>query len=137
MVGTCKGTELHFNIFAFCLTNLKYDVDGSGFITDKEIRDVLKNLGKDMPRYKIRQIIDGADTNENGKVDFDEFLKVSLNFSKLVFFKLFRESPVEKFVYIWCFRYENLNLKSFIITVKVLMEAIIGFRIDWHSSTLP
>ena len=45
----------------------------------------MKALGEDIPGYQIRNIIDEADKDENGKIEFNEFLRVSVNF----FFKYF------------------------------------------------
>ena len=37
----------------------------------------MKQLGEDIPGYKLRDIIKEVDANENGTVEFDEFLEVS------------------------------------------------------------
>ena len=37
---------------------------------------MLKALGDDTPGYKIRDMIREVDIDENGTVEFDEFLKV-------------------------------------------------------------
>lgn len=52
-------------------------MDGNGFITAMEIGNVMKALGEDIPGYQIRNIIDEADKDDNGKVEFNEFIKVS------------------------------------------------------------
>lgn len=61
-------------------------MDGNGFITAKEIGNVMKALGEDMPGYKIRNIIDEADKDDNGKVEFNEFMKVSFKLLLSVLF---------------------------------------------------
>lgn len=37
----------------------------------------MKALGEDIPGYKLREIIKEVDKNENGTVEFNEFLEVS------------------------------------------------------------
>ena len=60
-------------------------MDGNGFITAKEIGSVMKALGEDIPGFRIRIIIEEADKDENGKIDFDEFLRVSVEFLSIFF----------------------------------------------------
>lgn len=42
-----------------------------------ELATVLKELGEATPAYKIRDMIKEVDLDENGTVEFDEFLAVS------------------------------------------------------------
>lgn len=37
----------------------------------------MKSLGEDVPGYKLREIIQEVDKNQNGTVEFDEFLEVT------------------------------------------------------------
>lgn len=37
----------------------------------------MKHLGEEIPGYRLRDIIKEVDVNENGTVEFDEFLEVS------------------------------------------------------------
>ena len=67
----------------------KFDLDGNGFITATEIGNVMKALGEDIPGYKIRTIIDEADKDDNGKVEFNEFMKVRFKLPLSLFFILF------------------------------------------------
>ena len=55
---------------------VQFDADRNGHITAGEIKDVLKALGEDTPGYKIRDMIREVDIDENGTVEFEEFLKV-------------------------------------------------------------
>ena len=41
-----------------------------------ELSTVLKELGEPTPSYKIRDMIKEVDLDENGTVEFDEFLTV-------------------------------------------------------------
>lgn len=45
----------------------------------------MKELGEDIPGFRIRIIIEEADKDENGKIDFDEFLRVSIEFLSILF----------------------------------------------------
>lgn len=55
----------------------KFDADGNGHIDAKEVRDVLMACGeKDVPGFKVRQLIEEVDTNKNGTIEFDEFLYI-------------------------------------------------------------
>jgi len=60
-------------------------LDGNGFITASEIGNAMKALGEDIPGYQIRNIIAEADKDENGKIDFNEFLRVSVKFFSSIF----------------------------------------------------
>ena len=42
-----------------------------------EIGEVLKALGESVPGYKIRDMVREVDIDENGTVEFNEFVKVS------------------------------------------------------------
>ena len=45
----------------------------------------MKDLGEDIPGYKLREIIKEFDVNQNGTVEFNEFLEVSRAFKNLPF----------------------------------------------------
>lgn len=48
----------------------------------------MKALEEDIPGYQVRNIIDEADKDENGKIDFNEFLRVSVKFFLSIVFLL-------------------------------------------------
>lgn len=54
----------------------KFDADRNGHITVAEIGEVLKALGESTPGYKIRDMVREVDIDENGTVEFDEFVEV-------------------------------------------------------------
>ena len=56
----------------------------------------MKALGEDIPGYQIRNIIDEADKDENGKIEFNEFLRVSVNFFLKYFLWRAEESELEQ-----------------------------------------
>ena len=61
----------------FVLSHLQFDADGNGHITASEINNVMKALGENVPGYKIRDMIKEVDIDENGTVEFGEFVTVS------------------------------------------------------------
>ncbi|XP_022782444.1 plastin-3-like [Stylophora pistillata] len=60
----------------------QFDSDKNGHITTSEIGEVMKALGESIPGYKIRDIIKEVDLNENGTVEFNEFLEIYKKNSK-------------------------------------------------------
>lgn len=55
----------------------QFDADGNGHIDSKEVREVLISLGeKDVPGYRVRELIEEVDTNKNGTIEFNEFLYI-------------------------------------------------------------
>ncbi|KAJ7392218.1 hypothetical protein OS493_013594 [Desmophyllum pertusum] len=60
----------------------QFDLDGNGHITCSELGNVMKALGEDIPGYKIRDIVKEVDIDENGTVEFNEFLEIYKKNSK-------------------------------------------------------
>jgi Ca2+-binding EF-hand superfamily protein len=54
----------------------KYDIDGNGFLTVDEIQLVMTNMGRHMTRTEVKSMIQSLDSDRNGKISFDEFLKL-------------------------------------------------------------
>ena len=54
----------------------QFDADRNGHITVAEIGEVLKALGESTPGYKIRDMVREVDIDENGTVEFGEFVEV-------------------------------------------------------------
>jgi len=54
----------------------KYDVNGDGFITAKELRDTMRILGEDLNDANVQNMISAADTDGDGRVNYEEFLKL-------------------------------------------------------------
>lgn len=84
---SCKLQE-SLNLCYFCLPKLKCDIDKNGHITASEIGNVMKALGEDIPGFKLREIIKEVDADQNGTLEFNEFLEVSRNFSFSFFLEL-------------------------------------------------
>merc|ERR1711962_1190809 len=49
------------------------DIDRDGFITEKEISTVMKNLGEKVRKKDLRKMVKEADKNKDGKISFPEF----------------------------------------------------------------
>ena len=60
-----------------CLT----DTDGNGYISCNELNDLFKAACLPLPGYRVREITENlmatGDLDQNGKISFDEFIKVS------------------------------------------------------------
>merc|ERR1712151_355286 len=69
-----KITEEHISHFkeTFSL----FDKDGDGKITTKELGVVMKALGKNPTEAELQKTIKENDLDENGSMDFDEFVKL-------------------------------------------------------------
>ncbi|KAJ4709046.1 Calmodulin-like protein [Melia azedarach] len=61
-----KKTELK-RVFA------TFDKDGDGFITQKELRESLKNLRLTVSEKEAEEMVEKVDANGDGLIDFDEF----------------------------------------------------------------
>lgn len=53
------------------------DKDGSGTLTLKELRDFLNSLGEHLSEMEVEAILDNADSDGNGVIDFNEFIKAA------------------------------------------------------------
>ncbi|KAJ7392220.1 Plastin-3 [Desmophyllum pertusum] len=60
----------------------EYDLDGNGRLKLEELGDLMKDLGEEMPSYKLREIAEEFDTNKNGIIEFNEFLEIYKKHSK-------------------------------------------------------
>ncbi|CAG8760325.1 13486_t:CDS:2 [Cetraspora pellucida] len=53
-----------------------FDKDGDGSITLKELGDVMKSLGHNPTETELRDMINEVDLDNNGTIDFNEFLNM-------------------------------------------------------------
>ena len=51
-----------------------FDTDGSGSIEVKELKAAMRALGFQVKKAEIRKMVADVDKNENGSVEFDEFV---------------------------------------------------------------
>ncbi|KAL1495619.1 hypothetical protein AB1Y20_016487 [Prymnesium parvum] len=54
----------------------KFDKDGSGAISDWELRAMLQSMGQDPTDEELFDMIAEVDSDGSGEIDFSEFLKV-------------------------------------------------------------
>ncbi|XP_062024522.1 calcium-dependent protein kinase 29 [Rosa rugosa] len=59
------------------------DTDGSGNITVEELRTGLSRLGSKLTEAEIKQLMDAADIDNNGTIDYTEFITATMHRHKL------------------------------------------------------
>ncbi|KAH9507180.1 putative N-acetyltransferase 8B [Bulinus truncatus] len=53
-----------------------FDKDGNGFITTDELRLAMTSMGEKMSEKEVDQMIREADRNGDGRVDYNEFIRL-------------------------------------------------------------
>ncbi|XP_060605591.1 neo-calmodulin-like [Ruditapes philippinarum] len=53
-----------------------FDQDGGGTITTKELADVMRGLGQNPTEQELNHMVKMVDSDNDGEVDFDEFVKL-------------------------------------------------------------
>lgn len=53
-----------------------FDVDGNGTITADELKQVMGNLGHPITDDEVQAMIARVDTNADGKIDYNEFVRL-------------------------------------------------------------
>merc|ERR1712150_357761 len=53
-----------------------FDRDGNGYIDAKELKDVVTRMGECLTAEEADEFLQKADTNEDGKLDYNEFLEM-------------------------------------------------------------
>ena len=56
----------------------KFDTDGNGLITAKELRHVMATLGENMTEEEADEMIREADKDEDGYINYQEFVKIMM-----------------------------------------------------------
>ncbi|MFS7908370.1 putative protein kinase CAMK-CDPK family [Helianthus anomalus] len=59
------------------------DTDNSGNITFEELKIGLKNFGANLEEYEIHDLMQAADINNNGIIDYEEFVAATLHLNKV------------------------------------------------------
>ncbi|KAI7753186.1 hypothetical protein M8C21_030921 [Ambrosia artemisiifolia] len=59
------------------------DTDNSGNITFEELKIGLKNFGANLEEYQIHDLMKAADINNNGIIDYEEFVAATLHLNKV------------------------------------------------------
>jgi len=52
----------------------KFDKDSTGIISSKQLRQLLRTLGHNPSDVELRELVNQVDIDENGKIDFNEFI---------------------------------------------------------------
>jgi len=55
---------------------LLFDKDGDGTITTNELATVMRSLGQNPTESELQDMVNEVDTNQNGTIDFPEFLQM-------------------------------------------------------------
>ena len=55
-----------------------FDKDQNGFISAAELRHVMTNLGEKLTDEEVKEMIQEADVDGDGQIDYDEFVKVMM-----------------------------------------------------------
>lgn len=53
-----------------------FDADRNGFISAEELKQVMKDLGQDLTGAELDAMMKAADTNGDGKINYQEFCKM-------------------------------------------------------------
>lgn len=53
-----------------------FDTDGNGFLSAEEVQIVMSKKGRHMTRNEVKSMIKSLDTNKDGKISFNEFIKM-------------------------------------------------------------
>ncbi|CAK9180236.1 unnamed protein product [Ilex paraguariensis] len=53
-----------------------FDKDGDGCITSKELGTVMRSLGQNPTEAELQDMINEVDADQNGTIDFSEFLNL-------------------------------------------------------------
>ena len=56
-----------------------FDKDHNGAIDLSELQTVLKTLGQNLPKEEVEEMMSSVDMNNDGEVDFDEFVTMMEN----------------------------------------------------------
>lgn len=59
------------------------DADGSGAITFDELKDGLQRMGSGLVDNEVRLIMEAADIDRSGSIDYEEFIAATMNLNKL------------------------------------------------------
>jgi calmodulin len=55
-----------------------FDKDQNGFITSDELRHVMTNLGEKLTDAEVQEMVQEADTDGDGRINYDEFVGVMI-----------------------------------------------------------
>ena len=71
-----KYNDAKFNVEEMKAVFRIFDKDGDGFITADEIQEEMSKHGDVFTDQQIKQMMEGADSNGDGRIDYEEFVKL-------------------------------------------------------------
>ncbi|MEM8642563.1 MAG: EF-hand domain-containing protein [Cyanobacteria bacterium P01_G01_bin.54] len=72
------NAKVQLNIEEFRRVFELYDRDGNGAIDLWELQHVMECLGEEPTAAELQAMIQAVDENQNGTIEFDEFLKLMM-----------------------------------------------------------
>ena len=54
------------------------DKDGNGYITARELKEVMSKLGEKLTTKEVEELVYESDTNGDGRIDIDEFVAMMM-----------------------------------------------------------
>ena len=54
------------------------DKDGNGYITVRELKEVMSKLGEKLTTKEVEELVYESDTNGDGRIDIDEFVQMMM-----------------------------------------------------------
>lgn len=55
-----------------------FDMENKGYITQHELRHVMTNLGEKLTEQEISDMMREADTDGDGKINYEDFVKIMM-----------------------------------------------------------
>lgn len=80
-------------MFFTCLT-FQCDLNADGTLSTKEVGTAFEKVGEEIPGYILRDIIKEVDSNNDGVLNFDEFLEVRLRSVPMPLFNSYTEENI-------------------------------------------
>ena len=71
-----KYNDTKFNVEEMKAVFRIFDKDGDGYITSDEIQEEMSTHGAVFSDQQIKQMMEGADSNGDGRIDYEEFVKL-------------------------------------------------------------
>ena len=71
-----KYNDTKFNVEEMKAVFRIFDKDGDGYITADEIQEEMSKHGDVFTDQQIKQMMEGADSNGDGRIDYEEFVKL-------------------------------------------------------------
>ncbi|OWM73544.1 calcium-dependent protein kinase 34-like [Punica granatum] len=59
------------------------DIDNSGTITLEELKQGLSKQGTKLSEYEVKQLMEAADADGNGAIDYDEFITATMHMNRM------------------------------------------------------